>query len=115
LSELPHATAALLGLTFGLWLATEWLLFTLRYRFLKSRLICTRELTDQRGRIDTLWAKRSFQVRTELRLRFGLRLPLVRISDLLPSGADQTAGEPQYEGPLEPGQPVALEYRLQWR
>ena len=113
IADQPHVTLALLGLTFGLWFAAEWLLFTLRCGLLRRRLIFTRELRDNRGMLETLWAKRTFHVRIVLELAGRMRVPLVRVSDLIPSGTKHTNGPAQYEGALAPGQSVELEYSVQ--
>ncbi len=113
LSEQPHVTLALMGLTFGLWFAVEWLLFTIRCRRLPRRLRFTRELSDDRGPVETLWAKRTIHVHTVLQLASRLRVPLVRVSDLIPAGARHTSGAAQYEGVLSSGQQLELKYALQ--
>src|SRR5579885_2485688 len=113
LNDQPHITIVLLSLTFGLWFAAEWFMFALRCQLLRRRLTLMRELRDERGAIATLWAKRTFRVRVVLQLRGRLRIPFVRISDLLPAGAVRGEGFVHYEGALEPGDGVTLEYTLQ--
>jgi uncharacterized protein (DUF58 family) len=112
MSNQPNVTAALLGLTLGLWFAAEWLLFAVRWRLLRRALRFTRELHDERGPIDTVWAKRTFRVRLVVQLASRMRIPFVRVVDLLPDGSERTAGAAQFEGALEPEKPVELGYDL---
>ena len=55
-------TLTLLALTLVLWFMAEWFLFTLRIRLAVPALHCRREVSDERGPVDTLWAGRAFQV-----------------------------------------------------
>src|SRR5947209_19096103 len=82
----PNASMAVLALTVGLWFAWEWLLFAIRVRVMLRRLRVQRELRDERGPVDTLWAGRTFQVRVTLELPSGLDFPYVLATDRLPFG-----------------------------
>jgi hypothetical protein len=58
---------ALLGLTLVLWFLVEWLLFAYRVQSTVDRLHLEREVRDEHGRVDNLWAGRSFDVSVEFR------------------------------------------------
>jgi uncharacterized protein (DUF58 family) len=108
----PTTTVALMALTLLLWFSGEWVLFAIRARWLIWRLQVMRQLWDERGPVQALWAGRSFQMRVEIGLPEGLRLPYLILTDRLPVGVETTGGEPRYEGALEPGESVAITYRL---
>jgi uncharacterized protein (DUF58 family) len=109
----PNVSLILLALTLGLWFAWEWLLFDLRARFVSRRLRLSRELRDDRGPVDNLWAGKSCQVRVEVRLDDGpLGLPYVVLTDLFPYGAEPGLGERRHEGPVAPGRSLEFSYGL---
>jgi uncharacterized protein (DUF58 family) len=101
-----------LALTLALWFAWEWLLFALRVGTARSRLTVVREVRDEQGPVDTLWAGRLFQVRIELKLTGGIGIPYATVAEWVPFGAEAVKGETSYEGPIEPGQAVELVYTL---
>src|SRR5262249_35091753 len=82
----PNVTLALVALPLGGWFVWEWLSFAIRARLVIRRLYCHRELRDERGPVDTLWAGQTFRVRVELSLPAGLGLPYLILEDRLPFG-----------------------------
>src|SRR5262245_66522259 len=83
-----------LGLAVLLWFLGEWLLFARRVWRLTTAVSLRREVRDDRGAVDTLWAGRSFGVRVRLELTGrGPGLPYVLVEDRLPAGVEVTAGE----------------------
>src|SRR5262245_43014901 len=88
----------LVGLSVLLWFIAEWARFAWRVRVVAPGLYLRRELWDERGAVDTLWAGRTFRVRAVLRLRGWFSLPYLRVTDRLPFGAELAAGAPHAEG-----------------
>src|SRR5262249_61332595 len=76
-----NPTLAVLGLTLVIWFTGQALLFAFRTRLLGRHLHVERELRDDRGRVDSLWAGRSFEVRVTVRLESLLTLPHVAVAD----------------------------------
>lgn len=111
-NEFANVSLVFLGMSLGLWFAWEWLLFAVRARIMVRRLKIERVLFDERGPIDTLWARRAFQVRVIVRLSSWLRLPYVKLDDRLPYAAELGEGTPWYEGPVEVDRPGEWSYRL---
>src|SRR5262245_26562028 len=72
-----NLTLAVLGLTLVFWFFGQALLFVFRTRLLRRHLLVERELRDERGRVDNLWAGRTFEVRVTVRLESALTLPHV--------------------------------------
>ena len=103
---------SLIGLTLLLWFLGEWLVFTWRARLTLRGAYLTRELRDERGVVDTLWAGRTNLVRASLHLRSRLQLPYVRVHDRLPFGVKLVTGLPYGDGVLKPGEALTLEYYL---
>jgi uncharacterized protein (DUF58 family) len=110
--DYPNTTLELLGLTLTGWFCWEWLVFAFRARLIVRSLQVERALGDKQGRTETLWAHRGVEVRLNLLLPSGLRLPYVRISEQLPFGAELQEGDTHYEGAVEPGEPIELSYRI---
>src|SRR5262245_22165102 len=79
-----HATLALLGLTLVLWFAGQGLVFAYRVRLVTRDLVVRREVHDERGPVDTLWAGRTFEVRVTLALNHAVGLPHVAVADWVP-------------------------------
>src|SRR5262245_19637811 len=98
----------LLALTLLLWFASEWLLFSVRSRLVVRGVTLRREVRDDRGPVDSLWAGRSFEVRVRLALDSFWGLPYVAAADRVPFGLEQTAGESEADGALWRDQPLEL-------
>ncbi|MGE3805597.1 MAG: DUF58 domain-containing protein [Gemmataceae bacterium] len=110
-----NVSLLLLSLTIGLWFAWEWLLFAIRVRLTLRRLSIDRELRDERGPLDTLWAKQSFRVQVRLKVPGGLALPYVHLEERIPPTAALIDGTPSYQGPLSVGEVIELNYQLKAR
>jgi uncharacterized protein (DUF58 family) len=118
----------LLGLSLLLWFSSEWVLFSLRLRLVLPRLQVEREVSDQRGPVNTLWSGQSFQVRVVLVLpptQSGLlellwSLPHVAVHDRVPFTVERTdPGTPDElltgpgaDGAVRGDQALALEYTI---
>jgi uncharacterized protein (DUF58 family) len=100
-----------IALTFLLWFLGEWFLFVLRIRLALPSLRTRRELRDDRGAVDTLWAGRTFTVMAELRLPHWLELPFVRIADFIPFGV-QAQGSSSRDGLVSLEAPLGLIYQI---
>jgi uncharacterized protein (DUF58 family) len=107
-----HAALPLLSLTLLLWFLGEWLLFAVRSRLVAQHLVVEREVRDERGPVETLWAGRSFEVRARLRLEHPLTLPHVAVADWVPFGLEYVEGPVSSDGPLAAGRPLDLSYRV---
>src|SRR5437868_5847709 len=59
---------ALLALTLGIWFVCQWVLFAVRAQVFLRRLEVRRQVHDERGPVDSLWAGRFFRVEVELAL-----------------------------------------------
>src|SRR6516225_5950409 len=66
MAHLP--TLAILGLALISWFAWEWLLFAVRSRVVVRQVELLRQVSDERGPVDSLWAGQTFTVDVELRL-----------------------------------------------
>jgi uncharacterized protein (DUF58 family) len=108
----PHAPLTLLALTLLLWFLGQWLLFAVRSRLVARQLVVEREVWDERGPVDTLWAGRTFTVRVRLRLRHVLTLPHVGVADWVPFGLEYLDGATAGDGPLAANRPLELDYRV---
>lgn len=107
-----QAAPVVLALTLLLWLLGEWLLFAVRSRLVAPALVVERELRDERGPVETLWAGRAFEVRVRLRLDHALGLPHVAVADWVPFGLEYVDGATGADAALTPGRPLELTYRV---
>jgi uncharacterized protein (DUF58 family) len=108
----PHAPLTLLALPLLFWFLAQWLLFAVRSRLVARHLAVEREVSDERGPVDTLWAGRTFAVSVRLRLRHLLTLPHVGVADWLPFGLEYLDGETTGDGPVASDRPLELGYRV---
>jgi uncharacterized protein (DUF58 family) len=106
----------LLGLTFLLWFLWTWVSFVFRIRLLAGELTVQREVTDERGRVDNLWAGHTFRVDVNVKSNGPLGLPCIRLWDFVPLDAQGIRGTTQCDALLSPGEPAALSYnfRCDW-
>jgi uncharacterized protein (DUF58 family) len=102
----------LVGLTLLLWFVWEWLMFAWRVKGLVRYLRLDRQLHDERGPVESLWAGQSFEVRLQLWLQRRFSLPFVKLTERLPFGVDQIRGPIDNDGPVANDQPLTLRYRL---
>jgi uncharacterized protein (DUF58 family) len=94
------------------WFCWEWLRFVICVRVAVPAMLVDREVGDERGRVTTLWAGRTFEVRVALR---AIRRPGVEFAaadDAVPFGLEPAGGEASARGPLAPGRPLTLGYRV---
>jgi uncharacterized protein (DUF58 family) len=105
----------LLGLTVGMWIIWEWVLFTIRARIVLGRLKVKRDLRDEHGPVASLWAGRSFFVDVDVHLPEGLTLPHLILVDRLPFGVEKVASNERWQGSLDAGQTARWTYRLHCR
>ena len=106
---------AILALTVGLWMAWEWVLFTIRARMVIRRLQVERIIRDDQGAVQSLWAGRSFVVDVAVHLPEGLALPHLILSDRLPFGVEKIGDSDRWQGSLEAGQTARWSYRIHCR
>jgi uncharacterized protein (DUF58 family) len=97
------------------WFAWEWLRFAVRVRLVARGLRVRRELRDERGSVDTLWAGRAFRVHGRLEMAGLLGLPYVLTADRVPLDAELVEGEHERDGPVTPDQPLDWEYGIRCR
>jgi uncharacterized protein (DUF58 family) len=113
LAVLTHQPVlAILTLSLLLWFGWEWLLFAVRARIVARQVALQREICDDRGPVESLWAGQTFTVRVELRLEEWLGLSYVAAIDRVPFEATHVNGEIRTDGALRPGQPLRLGYRI---
>jgi len=117
------AALTLIGLTLLAWFIGQWLPFSLRARTVCRRLHLERQVHDERGPVNTLWAGQSFEVRVTLAfpeiaepwqtlLRPLLSLPHAAVFDRIPFGVEQLMGVSAVDGPLAAGHPLTLTYTI---
>jgi uncharacterized protein (DUF58 family) len=109
---LNNTTLGVLGLTLLLWFLWEWLLFTLRVHGQVHRLRAVRQVRDERGPIESLWAGQTFEVKIQLQLPDALPLPYVKMTDWVPFGVDQVTGRADVDGPVAEERPLELAYHF---
>jgi uncharacterized protein (DUF58 family) len=107
-----HAALPLLGLTLLLWFLGQWAGFAVRSRLVTQCLSIEREVRDERGPVDTLWAGQTYEVRVRLRLDHSLGLPHVAFADWVPLGVELINGHFTGDGPLAEDRPLEVAYRI---
>jgi uncharacterized protein (DUF58 family) len=113
LAVLTHqAVLAMLALSLLFWFGWEWLLFAVRARIVARQVELCREVCDDRGPVESLWAGQMFTVRVELRLKEWLGLSYVAAMDRVPFEATPVDGETRVDGALRPGRPLRMSYRI---
>jgi uncharacterized protein (DUF58 family) len=110
MAHLP--TLAILGLALISWFAWEWLLFAVRSRVVVRQVELLRQVSDERGPVDSLWAGRTFTVDVELRLGERLGLSYVAVVDRVPFGAELVDGNARIDGALRRDEQLRLRYRM---
>src|SRR5436305_7145897 len=95
-----------------LWFGWEWLLFAVRLRTVLRRARVVREVQDERGPVDALWAGRTFRVAVRLGLSGMGRLPYVAVTELVPFGVEHAGGPTGADGAVQAGRPLEMEYRV---
>jgi uncharacterized protein (DUF58 family) len=102
----------LVALTLLIWFFSIWLLFVVRLRLLVGKLGVERDLFDDRGPVDNLWAGRTFTVRARLVSTSWLSSPYLRGADRLPFTVQRAGGENEGEGSVARAEPLAVEYQV---
>jgi uncharacterized protein (DUF58 family) len=108
----PFPPLGLMALALLAWFGWEWLAFAVRVRASAPGLRVEREVSDDRGPVTTLWAGRSFEVRVTLYADRRPGLAYALVTDAVPFGLEEAGGERSAEGPLGPGRPAPLRYRV---
>jgi uncharacterized protein (DUF58 family) len=108
--RIENVTLGVLGMGLLIWFLWEWLLFALRVHELVRHLAVIRQVRDERGPVDSLWAGQTFRVRVQLRLHAEFSLPYVKISERLPFGVDKVVGKVERDGAVARGRPLELSY-----
>ena len=103
----------LIGLAIFLWLIWEWAVFAVQARIVLKRLAFERELRDERGKVSTFWAGRTFRIALRVRLGGTIPLTFVRLTDRTPGDRPVADGDASWSGPLATGADVEWSYR--WR
>jgi uncharacterized protein (DUF58 family) len=103
---------AMVCLTLLCWFLGHWLAFAARVHVVKRNLRMARQLRDERGPVETLWAGQTFHVRVQFRNGSRLALPYLRITDRLPLATTLISGEVHADGAVSPEQPLGFSYRL---
>ncbi len=106
-----HPLLAIVGLAPIFWLILDGTLFFYRARCVSRGLRLRRQVRDERGPVTSLWAGRVFLVRVQVWLDAG-SLPHVAVNDHVPFAAEVVDGTPEAQGPVEPGSPLELSYRI---
>jgi uncharacterized protein (DUF58 family) len=112
---LYNTTLAVIGLTLLAWFFAEWLVFVLRVGQARCGLSVWRQVRDERGPVDSLWAGWNFEVEVELRGGSRVGVPYARVSDWVPFNVEQIKGEVETDGPLGREHSLRLTYRMHCR
>jgi uncharacterized protein (DUF58 family) len=106
------AVLSLVCLTILLWFLGTWLLFAVCVQFLAGRLHVERQLSDERGPVQSLWSGQAYSTRVLLKSTGSLASPYLRVTDRVPYELWHLAGEPFTEGSVAAGQPLELSYQF---
>ncbi len=103
---------ALLGLSATLWVLGlgGWFLLTVRWTL--PRLVIQREIHDDRGPVETVWATRHFTVVVRVISNSRLPTPWLVLDDRFPLGASLESGASHVTVKLRRGQAAEIRYRL---
>src|SRR5205807_3878397 len=77
-------TLAVICLALLAWFLGEWLVFVVRVGLVRRGLTVWRQVRDERGAVDSLWAGWNFEVDVELRAAGAVSVPYARVSDWVP-------------------------------
>ncbi len=117
----------IVGLALIFWFGWEWLTFALRVRTVLRQLSVDRQIRDQRGPVQLLWADQFFEVQVTISLpggglpwlgALGLQseLPHLAVIDRVPFAVRRTDSDdpegPRVEGPVRTGRPLQLHYTI---
>jgi uncharacterized protein (DUF58 family) len=107
----PLLPLTMTGLALLLWFGGQWLLFAVRLPGLRSVQL-EREIRDEQGPVNTLWAGQGFEVRVRLVWHEKLDLPFAAVTDPVPFGVEQESGLSEVQGELNREEPLELGYRM---
>jgi uncharacterized protein (DUF58 family) len=107
-----HPVIGFLAFTLLLWFLGQWLVFAVRWRACERRFVVRRELRDERGPVNALWAGHTFAINVELHTPNRTGLAHVAVADWLPFAVEQVSGATTTDGPLRLGRPLRLSYRV---
>jgi uncharacterized protein (DUF58 family) len=107
-----YTPLVLMALTLCLWFFAEWAWFLFRAHAAERHLTLYREIHDDRGPVEHLWAGRTFRVRLELGLTGSRALPYLIFRDRLPTGLEHREGKTGGEIALASGGRSVHEYRV---
>jgi uncharacterized protein (DUF58 family) len=110
-----YRSLTLLGLSLAAWFTWEWLRFAVRVKGVVPLLRVEREVLDERGPVNNLWAGRGFRVRVSLVLDGAGSLPYLAVADRVPFGVEHLGGAVAVDGVLGPDEPLTLNYRIRCR
>ena len=106
-------TVSLMGLTLLAWFLTQWLVFAVRLRRGHGAWLVKREIIDQHGPMQTLWARVPATVRVSLQCGADVSFPFVSMIDRVPVLVERLGGEVVAEGPLAAAAPLEASYRIE--
>src|SRR6516165_605605 len=110
--DVPALTLALVSLTVLLWFLVSWLSFVIRLRLLTGKLRVARQVRDQHGPVQSLWAAQRYHVRVRLMSEGALLSPYLRVTDRVPLGAQHLHGEAVAEGSVAADKPLQIAYQF---
>ena len=110
-----QSTLAVTCLALLAWLLGEWLVFLIRAGLTRRGLTVWRQVRDERGPVDSLWAGWNYEVEVELRGASRVGVSYARLSDWLPFTLGKVQGDVEAEGPLAEGRSLRLNYRVRCR
>src|SRR5262245_33185369 len=109
------STLVLIALTLLTWFLTQWLVFAVRVRRLHGALSVARRLVDERGSVETLWARIPARVEVQLLCHRHVSLSFVAIVDRLPPLAQLEEGANFAAGPVSRDQALEATYTIECR
>jgi uncharacterized protein (DUF58 family) len=106
------STLTVIGLTLLAWLVVEWLIFTIRVGLIRRNLVVRRQVCDERGPVDSLWAGWDFEVNVEVFTLSQVGVSYARANDWIPFNVDGVKGDVEVDGRLNQDEPLRLRYRM---
>lgn len=106
-------TLTLIALTLLTWFLGQWLSFAVRLRLAHRHISVQRELSDERGPVETLWARLPATVSVSLHCECGVSFPFVSMIDRVPVLVQRRQGECFAEGALTRELPLTATYRIE--
>lgn len=107
-----EAALSVTGLTLVLWVAWEWLFFSLRVRLFLRNLKVERAVGDDRGPLATLWQGREYTVTVTVSLAGKGRFPYVAVADCVPFAVQHLDGSTIANGGVSAKESLTVTYRV---